>query len=219
MFPTLSRGKALAQFASITLICALALASLSTLAQNKGAPLSDPTVDEVINALGSASVNKALSFRRTPVPDVNHYCPEVSAAQGNSSAAGRNKNLEVIPYDGGHTASADLAINFGFGSDKLESSDRRLLDTLAQALRDPRLVKGRFAIAGHTDSVGANAVNRELSCARAIAARSYLIAQGVAGERLSAYGFGSDRLLDQGNPTSGVNRRVEIRRDVDFRGN
>lgn len=189
-------------------------------AQAPSQPLADPTVDQLVRALGAASVSKAIEFRRTRMPDANHFCPEASGASVASAQAGsRRKDLEVIPYDAGHTASTELAINFAFGTDKLTAADQRLLDTLAKALDDPRLANGRFAVAGHTDAAGPVKINLELSCARALAVRSYLIAKGVSADRLSAYGFGSDRLLDPANPKADVNRRVEIRRDIDFKKN
>lgn len=211
----------------LALCGAIGLGCLSSFAQNNAAPLSDPTVDQLVRMLGGSGLTKGIAFRRTQAPDANHLCPEVSSAQGNSSTSGRSKNLEVVAYDVGHSASADLAVQFDPGSDRLKPNDERLLHTLAQALRDPRLERGRFAIAGHTDSTipdnmdstRGGAYNRELSCARAISARAYLIANGVAGERLSAYGFGSDSPMANTNSASGVNRRVEIRRDIDYRGN
>ena len=183
-------------------------------------PMADPTVEELVRALGTSAVSKAFNggFRRTAAPDRNHFCPEVSSSMGNSYGATGRKNLEVVPYDGGHAVSADLALHFALGSDKLDASDRNILDTLVLALRDPRLANGRFAIAGHTDASGSAQTNLQLSCARAISARAYLIQNGISGERLSAYGFGSDRLLDAANPWSAVNRRVEIRRDLDTNG-
>ena len=97
-------------------------------------------------------------------------------------------------------------------SDKLTGADRALLDRLAAALLKPELAQDRFAVAGHTDITGDARLNLELSCARALAVRRYLSDKGVGEQRLSAYGFGSTRLVAINEPTASANRRVEIRK-------
>ena len=76
----------------------------------------------------------------------------------------------------------------------------------------PDLRNASFTVAGHTDSVGDATVNLKLSCARSMAVREYLLQQGVAADRLSAYGFGSARPVVPGAADAAVNRRVEVRR-------
>jgi outer membrane protein OmpA-like peptidoglycan-associated protein len=69
-----------------------------------------------------------------------------------------------------------------------------------------------FVIEGHTDDVGSDATNHELSYRRAIAVRDYLIAQGVAASRIDVEGFGPSRpIADNITPDGRArNRRVEI---------
>ena len=117
-----------------------------------------------------------------------------------------------MPYAGDATPGVHLNVRFAFGSDRLSAVDVALLDNLAVALRDDRLVSERFAVAGHTDAVGPGSVNLALSCARALAVVRHLQAQGVEPARLSAYGFGSSRLLPGEAASAAVHRRVEIRR-------
>ncbi len=119
---------------------------------------------------------------------------------------------DTVPYAGENTPGVHLNVRFAFGSDRLAPGDVTLLDNLAAALRDVRLLPERFAVAGHTDAVGPAALNLELSCARALAVARHLQMQGVDAVRLTAYGFGSTRLLPGEPPAAGVHRRVEIRR-------
>jgi outer membrane protein OmpA-like peptidoglycan-associated protein len=168
--------------------------------------MGDVSVDDLVSALGGGAQAKA--FRRTAPPDVS-----TSICAGSGGAGG--KNLVVVPYAGDGAPSAQLAIQFVTNSDQLGGNDTTRLRVLARALNHPNLGAARFAVAGHTDGVGPAAVNLELSCARAIAARNFLVAQGVAPDRLSAYGFGSNRRLDPTLGPSAVNRRVEIRRAGD----
>ena len=117
-----------------------------------------------------------------------------------------------MPYAGDTTPGVNLSVQFATASDKLTAGDRSMLDKLSSALKNPELAEDRFAIAGHTDSSGDARINLELSCARALAVRRHLVAKGVAAQRLSAYGFGSTRLLAANEPTGAANRRVEVRK-------
>ncbi|MFO0987818.1 MAG: OmpA family protein [Alphaproteobacteria bacterium] len=107
--------------------------------------------------------------------------------------------------------SINLYINFEFNSDKLGTDAQIVLRNLGQALKDPRLAKFRFTIAGHTDAVGDAAYNQTLSERRAKAVQDYLVFHyGIDVQRLKSVGYGKTRLLDAAKPNDGVNRRVQI---------
>ena len=152
--------------------------------------------------------------------------PSPSLAQQQPSADDIVKKLEPQPRsrslkprgvkveEGPNTdkpPSIDLYINFEFNSDKLGTDAQIVLRNLGQALKDPRLAKYRFQIAGHTDAVGDAAYNMELSQRRAKAVHDYLVFHyGIDAARLKSVGYGKTRLLDSANPTAGVNRRVQV---------
>ena len=107
--------------------------------------------------------------------------------------------------------SINMAINFEFASAKLTPDARIALDNLGQALGDPVLRDSKFRIAGHTDAVGGDAANLALSRQRAQSVAEYLVRQhNVAQARLAVEGRGRSQLLDANNPTSAINRRVQI---------
>jgi OOP family OmpA-OmpF porin len=107
--------------------------------------------------------------------------------------------------------SIDLAVNFEYASAVLSPDAKIVLDNLGQALNDTTLVNARIQIAGHTDAAGGEAYNLDLSRRRAQAVADYLVRQhGILPARLSVEGYGKARLLDQTNPTSSVNRRVQV---------
>jgi outer membrane protein OmpA-like peptidoglycan-associated protein len=107
--------------------------------------------------------------------------------------------------------SVNLYISFEFNSDKLGTDAQIVLRNLGTALKDQRLAKYRFLIAGHTDAVGDAAYNQTLSERRAKAVQDYLVFYfGIDAARLKAVGYGKTRLLDAANPNSGINRRVQI---------
>jgi len=71
----------------------------------------------------------------------------------------------------------------------------------------------RVMIEGHTDSRGDDDYNRELSIKRAISVRSWLITQGIAGDRMETIGYGETRPVDTNDTNDGRanNRRIEFR--------
>lgn len=71
----------------------------------------------------------------------------------------------------------------------------------------------RVQINGHTDNSGNAAANKALSLKRATSVVNYLAQKGVAMERLSAKGYGSDRPIVSNDDEEGgreINRRTEI---------
>lgn len=70
----------------------------------------------------------------------------------------------------------------------------------------------KLAAEGHTDSTGSPDFNQKLSVKRAEAVIAYLAGQGIAGDNLSANGFGDTRPIAPNNTSAGrqQNRRVEL---------
>ncbi|MFZ1751679.1 MAG: OmpA family protein [Saprospiraceae bacterium] len=76
-----------------------------------------------------------------------------------------------------------------------------------------RFPKLRVELAGHTDNVGDADSNLNLSNERANKVKEYLVAKGVAADRLLAKGYGQDQPLDTNDTPLGrqKNRRTELR--------
>lgn len=105
----------------------------------------------------------------------------------------------------------EVTVFFDNASAALRPGAQRALLRLAIALRDPILADERFLIAGHTNTVGDYDFNVALSEDRALSVRNWLVSVGeIAPDRLQAHGFGPDMLRNPRNPTSPVNRRVEV---------
>jgi len=86
-----------------------------------------------------------------------------------------------------------------------------VLDDSAETLRRyPDLV---VEVAGHTDSVGTDAYNLDLSQRRAESVRQYLIDKGVDSGNLSAKGYGESQPIESNDTEEGrdENRRVNLR--------
>lgn len=101
-------------------------------------------------------------------------------------------------------------VDFDFDSARIRPESYAVLDNTAAAMGDPRLNGLRFDINGHTDVTGRLGYNVALSTLRAEAVVDYLVARGVPRDRMHPQGFGPLQLLDSYNPSSPINRRVEI---------
>ncbi len=101
-------------------------------------------------------------------------------------------------------------ISFDVGRADIKPNLRAVLDKFAQGLvSNPAAT---INIVGHTDSSGGDAVNNPLSFNRAVAARDYLAARGVASSRFAVDGRGSREPIASNSSAAdkAKNRRVEI---------
>lgn len=101
-------------------------------------------------------------------------------------------------------------ILFPFNSTEILPDGRTNLQQLASSLE--KYPNSDILIVGHTDSVGTDAYNNDLSQRRALAAQSYLQSLGVPASRLQATGRGESEPIQSNDTEAGraQNRRVEI---------
>ncbi len=99
---------------------------------------------------------------------------------------------------------------FATGKAELLGGAARNLDRLAQYLKDTP--EKNILIEGHTDSVGGEDYNMELSRNRALSVRDALLDRGISAERMQTEGFGKSRPVASNDTETGrqQNRRVEI---------
>jgi outer membrane protein OmpA-like peptidoglycan-associated protein len=103
-------------------------------------------------------------------------------------------------------------VEFDLGKATIRAQSNRLLGTIVQVLTEhPEVTK--VEVQGHTDNRGAADENMKLSQRRAEAVRDALVKRGVAPERLTAAGYGSNKPIMSNLTTIGrqKNRRVELR--------
>jgi OmpA-OmpF porin, OOP family len=99
---------------------------------------------------------------------------------------------------------------FDTNQSTLKSGAQGTLDRLAMALREQ---SGRkVLIEGHTDNVGSDDTNQELSQRRAQSVQSALMQRGVAGDQITAIGKGENFPVASNDDAGGrqANRRVEL---------
>jgi len=101
-------------------------------------------------------------------------------------------------------------LNFEYAKAVIKSESFPFLDELADVLvKEPTW---KIKIVGHTDNVGSDASNLELSKKRAIAVSNYLVTKGVDASKITTDGKGESMPIATNDTPEGrdKNRRVEF---------
>jgi outer membrane protein OmpA-like peptidoglycan-associated protein len=102
-------------------------------------------------------------------------------------------------------------IYFEFNSAAITAGAEPQLRELGAALSDPRLKGSVISIGGHTDAVGSDAFNQNLSERRAATVRWYLVDNfKLPPANFHTAGYGKQRPKNKANVFAPENRRVEI---------
>jgi outer membrane protein OmpA-like peptidoglycan-associated protein len=101
-------------------------------------------------------------------------------------------------------------ITYAFNSDQLNSRFYPVLDGVVEVLK--KYTSTMIMVVGHTDSVGSEQVNQDLSVRRAQSVANYLISKGVMAERIMIWGYGETRPVATNATEEGraANRRAEL---------
>ena len=133
---------------------------------------------------------------------------EKRAAQASADLA---KFASVKQESRGMVITLSGAVLFTSGKADLLPAAQLKLNEVAKALteQDP---ESTMVVEGHTDSQGKAEFNQKLSQDRAQSVRDYLVSRGIAGDRITAEGFGPSRTVGDNATAEGRanNRRVEI---------
>jgi len=168
---------------------------------------------EARTAEADAAKQQAANAQQT----VNRQATELAVADANTErdqALIAQQEMQLKELNAKKTERG-LMITLGdvlFRTNKaqLQSGGLRNVQKLADFLN--QYPQYKVLIEGHTDSVGSNAVNQELSDRRAYAVRTALSDRGIGSERIRTQGY-ADAYPVAGNDTAAgrqLNRRVEI---------
>lgn len=138
------------------------------------------------------------------------WCGPVQAGDSNPLLDTRTLIGKLTPVTG-EISYVNLHIPFKLNSADLTGEAETQLTYLGEALQSPELAGLEIGIFGHTDASGSAMYNMALSDQRAQTVRQFLLEKFDLQEaRLTAKGYGEDRLLDSEHPNAAKNRRVEI---------
>lgn len=136
--------------------------------------------------------------------DIDDECPTVAGPVSNKGCPEVTQEVQKQLNDYART------ILFDTGKATIKAESVAVMVDIIQILNE--YPNAKFTVEGHTDSVGSNDSNQKLSEARANSVRDFLINKGIAGNRLTAIGYGEEKPIASNATSAGKkqNRRVEI---------
>ncbi|MEI8085912.1 MAG: OmpA family protein [Paludibacter sp.] len=139
------------------------------------------------------------------VPDYLDKCPDVPGIAANKGCPEvKAATLKIF-------TQALQGIQFESGKDVIKKSSNGILDQVVKVMKENPSYN--LEINGHTDNVGDNAKNLELSQKRADAVKKYLTDKGISASRLMSKGYGETVPVSDNKTAEGKakNRRVEFK--------
>jgi len=102
-------------------------------------------------------------------------------------------------------------IFFEFNKDKIQKKSFKTLDEAIVVLKTFDDI--RIEISGHTDDVGSEEANLDLSKRRAESVKKYMVDKGIDASRIETVGYGRSKPIDTGTSAKAraKNRRIEFR--------
>ncbi len=144
------------------------------------------------------------------IADLIDVCPNEPEVYNNNKDEDGCPDKEALAQIDGDQIKLNQKVFFKTAKATILSQSYPLLNEVAGILKENQKIKIR--IEGHTDSRGSARYNKKLSDKRAASVRTYLLEQGVGGDRMESVGYGEDKPIEDNSTESGraANRRVEI---------
>ena len=192
--------------ARLVIAAALVLPAGAVMAQN------NPSSQQIIDALKpkqpltrSLSVSPAEQAKKA---DTEKFVDTLRNRPTRSLSMGERQQIATIAQE---RPRIDLEIKFDYNSANIAKTALPDMDNLGKALTDPALKGATFVLAGHTDAVGGEEYNQDLSSRRADSVKRYLMEKySLTPDHLVTAGYGKMRLKNKDNPRAPENRRVEV---------
>jgi outer membrane protein OmpA-like peptidoglycan-associated protein len=198
--PRFSVLKALTLGAALSMTAGLAIAAENTV-----------SADEILNALQPKPLTRSLS---APLPDPSVKAKEISFVDSLRNRKTRSLSLgerEEIAEIASTKPRIDLDIQFDYNSAEIRKTSLSSVQELGKALSNPSLKGSTFVVAGHTDAIGGEAYNQDLSERRADTIKRYLTDKyGINGTDLVTVAYGKTKPKDPNAPLDPINRRVQV---------
>ena len=169
--------------------------------------------DQIVHALQPKPLTRGLSMGEPQIDQAarakeNTFLASVRDRKTRSLSLGEREEIASIAST---KPNIDLEINFDYNSAEISKASLQAAQELGKALSNPSLRGSTFVVAGHTDGIGSDAFNQDLSERRADTIKNYLVQKfGINGSDLVTVGYGKTKLKDAQNPADRINRRVQV---------
>ena len=173
------------------------------------------SAEKILDALKpKASVSRGLSTGPQQPVDTAVQAKETSFVSTLRNRKTRSLSLserQEIAELAATKPKIDLEIQFEYNSADISKNSVNAVQELGKALSDASLKGSTFVVAGHTDAIGGEAYNQDLSERRADTIKKYLVQNyGLNGTDLVTVGYGKTKLKDAANGADPINRRVQV---------
>ncbi|QOZ31965.1 OmpA family protein [Bradyrhizobium sp. CCBAU 53421] len=167
---------------------------------------------QILNALKPKSATRGLSAGTQVDPAASakeaSFLNTVRNRQTRSLSLGERQEIADIAAN---KPKIDLEIHFDYNSAEIAKGSTQVVQELGKALSDASMKGSTFVLAGHTDAIGSEAYNQDLSERRADTIKNYLVEHyGLNGSDLVTVGYGKTRPKDPNAPMDPTNRRVQV---------
>ena len=200
-------------FHGLTALKAITLgAALSMTAGLALAGDNNVSTDQILDALQPKPLTRSLSIGPQADPAVKakevDFVQTLRNRKTRSLSTGEREEIAEIAST---KPKIDLDIQFDYNSADISTSSMPSVQALGKALSNANLRGSTFVVAGHTDAIGGEAYNQDLSERRADSIKRYLVEKyGIAGTDLVTVGYGKDKPKDANAPMDPINRRVQV---------
>src|SRR6202035_4210756 len=193
--------------AAITLSAALSMTAGVALAGD-----NDVSAAQILNALKPPPLTRGLSTGPQVDPAVkakeSQFVDTLRNRKTRSLSLGEREEIAEIAST---KPKINLNIQFDYNSADISKSSMSSVQELGKALSNPSLRGSAIVVAGHTDAIGGEAYNQDLSERRADTIKRYLTEKfGINGTDLVTVGYGKSKPKDPNAPLDPINRRVQV---------
>jgi len=186
----------------------------AALSMTAGLAFAGDTVsaDQILNALKPKPVTRGLSTGPQVDPAVQakeaSFVNTLRNRQTRSLSLGERQEIAEIAAT---KPKIDLEIHFDYNSADISRESMPSVQELGKALSNASMKGSTFVVAGHTDAIGGETYNQDLSERRADTIKKYLTDKyGIAGADLVTVGYGKTKPKDPNAPMDPANRRVQV---------
>ena len=170
------------------------------------------SANQIVNALQPKPLTRGLSTGPQADPAIKaKEISFVNTLRGRKTRSLSMGEREEIAEIAASKPNIDLEIQFDYNSAEISKTSMSAVQELGKALSNSSLKGSTFVVAGHTDAIGGETYNQDLSERRADTIKRYLTEKyGINGSDLVTVGYGKTKPKDPNAPMDPINRRDQV---------